>query len=83
MRRLLIIAVALALPTAIVAGALVANFLFAKFDAPGPLTEDKIVVVPRGAGLASIADQLEQDGVVADALLFRLGVRYLRILAEG
>lgn len=76
MRRLLIIAVAIGLPTAIVVFAFVANFLFAKFDAPGPLTEDKIVVVPRGAGLAAIAEQLERDGVIADSLLFRLGVRY-------
>ena len=56
MRRLLIIGVALALPTAIVAAAFVATFLFAKFDAPGPLTEDKIVVVPRGT------QQMKQPG---------------------
>ena len=44
-------------------------------DQPGPLREDAIVLIPRGAGVAAIADQLQEVGVVDDRLGFRVAVR--------
>ncbi len=44
--------------------------------APGPTSEERIVFVPRGAGLDRIADLLAADGVIGSASLFRLGARY-------
>lgn len=47
----------------------------ARFVQPGPLTAPTTVIVPRGAGLGEIADLLVRDGVVADRLVFTVGVR--------
>ena len=41
--------------------------------APGPLPETKIVVLPKGAGVAGIANALGDAGVVDHPLLFALG----------
>ncbi|MEM6665015.1 MAG: endolytic transglycosylase MltG [Pseudomonadota bacterium] len=49
-----------------------------RFDARGPLEQDKTVLVERGATLGSIAARLENEGVITDALLFRAGVRAMR-----
>jgi UPF0755 protein len=35
-----------------------------RLDEPGPLTEDKVVNIPRGAGIRDIADQLVREGVI-------------------
>ncbi len=43
---------------------------------PGPLTEEKVIVVPRGAALKAIAGQLEDAGIVGDQRLFHLYARY-------
>lgn len=40
-------------------------------NAPGPLTSPVIVIVPQGAGLARIASQLHDAGVIANAYLFQ------------
>ena len=48
---------------------------YARYDAPGPLAEDKTVIVERGAGIVGIAQLLETAGVVDSALLFRAGTR--------
>jgi len=45
------------------------------FAAPGPLTEEAVLVIPRGASVRSIAALLESEGVVGDATVFSLGVR--------
>lgn len=45
------------------------------FAAPGPLTEDVMLVIPRGASVRSIAALLEAQGVVDDATVFSWGVR--------
>jgi UPF0755 protein len=47
------------------------------FAAPGPLTEEATLVVPRGASVRSIAALLEAEGVIDDARVFSLGVRAL------
>ncbi len=50
---------------------------FKHFERAGPLAQDTLVVIERGAGLESIARLLEAEGVVEDARLFRWGVRLL------
>jgi len=63
----------------IVAGvALVVAIGLAKreFSAPGPLQEEVIVEVPRGATLADTARLLRLHGAIDNELLFRLGARY-------
>jgi UPF0755 protein len=35
-----------------------------RLDTPGPLAEDKVVNIPRGAGIRDIADQLVKEGVI-------------------
>jgi UPF0755 protein len=47
-----------------------------QIEAPGPLVEDRIHVVPGGAGVNRIAADLEETGVITSSLLFRLYVRY-------
>ncbi len=74
MRRLGAIAVSLAVLLAVAAGALW-FYLQSRYEAPGPLSAETVVVVPRGAGLAAIADRLAAAGVIADPALFRIGVR--------
>jgi len=59
----------------IVAGT--ALYVQAALDRPGPLGEDRAVVIPRGASVVTIADLLADEGVIADPLLFRLGGRLL------
>jgi UPF0755 protein len=52
-----------------------------RFDAPGPLAEDKIVNVPRG-GIRDIGDQLKREGVIDQPLLFVAGVFALKARTE-
>jgi UPF0755 protein len=42
---------------------------------PGPLTGETVVVVPKGASVAAIAQRLFSEGVIASPLLFRIGAR--------
>lgn len=50
-------------------------YLQQQYQAPGPLEDETIVIVPRGAGLATIAEDLAAAGVITNAEIFRLGVR--------
>ncbi len=45
------------------------------FDAPGPLAQERTVIVPPGSGLSSIAGTLESQGVISEAIVFEVGVR--------
>jgi UPF0755 protein len=45
-----------------------------QFVAPGPATANETVLLPRGAGLIAIANQLEREDLVEDARLFRVMV---------
>ena len=74
MRRLLNIFLTLVAVGAIVSAA-IAYYLFASFTGPGPSTEDKIVVVPKGTGVSEIADLLAEAGVIDSTDIFKLGVR--------
>lgn len=46
------------------------------FMAPGPLGEERVFMVERGATLRGASARLEAEGIIADARLFRLGARY-------
>jgi UPF0755 protein len=48
------------------------------FTSPGPLREPATVILPKGAGLAQIAESLASAGVIEQPLVFRAGVRVSR-----
>lgn len=54
-----------------------AGFLWVseQYTKPGPLTEETIVVVPKGGSVRAIAERLAEAGVISSPLVFRLGVR--------
>ncbi len=52
-----------------------------KFEEPGPLTEDKIVNIPRG-GVRDIADLLVREGVIRDPWIFVGGAAALKTRGE-
>jgi UPF0755 protein len=76
MRRLLSILYTI-IGISAIAGAGIAYYLYASFTGPGPLTEDKTLVIPKGAGVIQIGGMLRSEGVIADDRIFRLGVRLL------
>lgn len=47
-----------------------------QFEAPGPSANPTEVLLKRGSGLNSIANTLEREGVISDALIFRLGAKW-------
>ena len=49
-----------------------------RFEAPGRLPEDRIVNIPRGAGIRDIADILVHDGVIDQPWVFIGGVLVLK-----
>jgi UPF0755 protein len=52
-----------------------------RFEAPGPLTEDKTVNVPRG-GIRDVGDLLKREGVIDQPLLFVGGVIALKVRGD-
>jgi UPF0755 protein len=60
----------------VVFGAAVAVYFGKReFDGPGPNPTSTTFMVRPNSGVADIADQLERRGLIADARVFRLGVR--------
>ena len=49
-----------------------------EYTAPGPLREEVIVVLRKGAGLKDTSRILAEHGVIENEFLFRLGARYRR-----
>ena len=49
-----------------------------RFEAPGPLTADKVVNIPRGLGIRDIADLLQREGVIDQPFVFIGGVLVLK-----
>src|SRR3546814_2216580 len=72
MRALARIFAGLTALAALAAGAVL--LLLHGFSAPGPLTQETVVQIPRGAGLSVIAGRLEDAGVVEDRWIFIGGV---------
>lgn len=55
--------------------ALVVLIGWIRYTKPGPLTEARTLIIPRGSGVGEIAHQLWHAGVIADPYSFELGVR--------
>jgi UPF0755 protein len=53
-----------------------------KFEAPGPLTEDRTVNIPRGLGIRDIADLLQREGVIDQPYVFMGSVIVLKARGE-
>jgi len=53
-----------------------------RFEAPGPLLEDRIVNIPRGSGIRDIADVLTHEGVIDQPWVFIGGVLVLKAREE-
>jgi len=49
-----------------------------RFDAAGPLADDKVVNIPRGLGTRDIADVLQREGVIDQPYIFMGGVIALK-----
>ena len=49
-----------------------------RFEAPGPLSEDKVVNIPRGLGIRDIAALLQKEGVIDQPYVFIGGVTVLK-----
>ncbi len=60
---------------AIVAVGGVVGYGYYAFTGQGPLSADKVVYIPKGASLDTIADTLAKDGVIESPLIFKIGVR--------
>jgi UPF0755 protein len=71
-----------AIITLFILAAVVAAFalVFGKqrFDAPGPLAEDRVVNIPRGSGIRDISDVLMREGVIDQPWVFLGGVLALK-----
>jgi peptidoglycan lytic transglycosylase G len=53
-----------------------------EYHNPGPLPENKMVEVPRGASLTKIAEVMEESGAIEHPSIFRIGVRYSGVEEE-
>jgi UPF0755 protein len=53
-----------------------------RFEAPGPLAQDKIVNIPRGLGIRDIAELLHREGVIDQPWVFVGGVVVLKAREE-
>jgi UPF0755 protein len=49
-----------------------------RFEAPGPLPQDKVVLIPRGSGIRDITDVLVREGVIDQPWVFVGGVLVLK-----
>jgi UPF0755 protein len=58
----------------------IAAWFWHEFNAAGPLRDEKIVVIPKGAGTNGIAKVLTDAGVIEYPLVFKIGAR---LTAEG
>jgi UPF0755 protein len=76
MRRWLVTGALLVVLLIAALAGLVAFNVARQFESPGPLATEMNLVIPAGAGLATIARSLTDAGVIRDALTFRLGVTY-------
>jgi UPF0755 protein len=49
-----------------------------RFEAPGPLSESRVVIIPHGSGIRDIADVLQHEGVIDQPWVFIGGVLVLK-----
>jgi UPF0755 protein len=67
----------LVLLLAVVLGAL-AYWTNQRFEEPGPLTQDKLVNIPRGVGIRDIGEILSREGVIRDPWIFIAGAAAMK-----
>jgi UPF0755 protein len=48
------------------------------FEAPGPLEQEKTVLIPRGSGTTDVAETLEREGIIESPTLFSMATRLLK-----
>ncbi|MFG1479257.1 endolytic transglycosylase MltG [Xanthobacter sp. V4C-4] len=58
---------------ALLGGGLAAWYGERAYNGPGPLTTEKTVLIPRGAGVRDMAETLEREGVIDNWLVFTVG----------
>jgi UPF0755 protein len=46
------------------------------FNGNGPLKDEKVLVIPKGSGVNTIADLLAKEGVIQNPLVFKIGVKF-------
>ena len=80
MRRLSVLAGVAA--AALIAFAVAAFIVIDRFDGPGPLQADTVMYIDPGTSMGDIARKLAAEGVIEDSLVFRLGVRLMRVSRE-
>ncbi|MBU0859353.1 MAG: endolytic transglycosylase MltG [Alphaproteobacteria bacterium] len=59
----------------LVGGTAAAIWCVNTYRAPGPITQEASFIVARGQGLATVAENLEREGMIDSALLFRAAAR--------
>ncbi|MFZ5690742.1 MAG: endolytic transglycosylase MltG [Pseudomonadota bacterium] len=57
----------------------VAYWVNQRFEQSGPLTEEKIVNIPRGLGVRDIAELLAREGVIRDPWIFVAGAAVMKV----
>jgi UPF0755 protein len=50
-----------------------------RFEEPGPLTQDKVVNIPRGLGVRDIGELLTREGVIRDPWVFVVGAAVMKV----
>ena len=80
MRRLSVLAGVVAV--ALIAFAVAAFIVIDRFDGPGPLQADTVIYIDPGTSMGDIARKLTAEGVIEDSVVFRLGVRLMRVSRE-
>lgn len=46
------------------------------FNGNGPLRDEKVLVIPKGSGVNTIADLLAAEGIIDNPLVFKIGVKF-------
>lgn len=59
----------------VIAIAVGAGWFWNAFNGNGPLAAEKTLVVPKGSGVAAIADLLAAEGIIDSPLVFKIGVK--------
>ena len=57
------------------AAAVYAGLSVKDYLSPGPLAEEKIVLIERGSGVSTIAAKLEAEGVIENPFIFKIAAR--------
>jgi UPF0755 protein len=75
-RRVLLVAVLVIIVGGLVAGLLGWNYVQERVDPPGDPGEEVVVVVPDGSTTSDIGSLLEEEGIIADATVWRYYIRF-------